>query len=179
MKNFKEAIYIHPNAVIMGNVTLGKNVSVFSGATLRADVHPITVGDYSNIQEGATLHVASHPVTIGKYVTIAHGAVVHASTVKDRCMIGIGAVVLDGSIIGEGSLVGAGAVVKENTIVPPNSLVVGNPAQIKEGRGNPLMITYNALYYYAMAKRFAQGIFSFPLEEIIQEVQALMKEHFQ
>nr|BAL58216.1 ferripyochelin binding protein [uncultured prokaryote] len=172
-----ERFYIHPSSCIMGDVRLGRFVSVFAGATLRADVHPISVGDYSNIQECAVIHVASHPVEIGKYVTIAHNAVIHACTIKDRCMIGINAVVLDGAVIGEGSIVGAGAVVKENTVVPPNSLVVGNPAVIKEGRGNPFMVTYNAMYYYCLAKRFKEGIFSFSLEEVLKEVQELMKEH--
>lgn len=178
MEKYDKAVFIHPSANIMGNVTIGENVGIFAGATLRGDVQPIIVGDFSNIQECSTIHVASHPVNIGKYVTVAHNAVIHACTIGDRCMIGIHATILDGCQIGKGSIVGAGAVVKENTVVPPNSLVVGNPAVIKEGRGNPAMVTYNALYYYALARRFREGKYSFPLDEVIKEVQELMKEHF-
>ncbi len=177
MPDIEKAVYIHDAAHIMGNVTIGENSSVFACAVLRADVNPITVGKFTNIQESVTVHVATSPVKIGDYVTVAHNAVVHACTIEDRVMIGIGAVILDGAVIGAGSIVGAGAVVKENTVVPPNSLVVGSPAVIKEGRGNPVMVTYNALYYYALARRFKQGKTSFSMDEIVQEVQELMKEH--
>ena len=177
MGDIEKAFYIHPSAHIMGDVTIGENSSVFACAVLRADVNPITVGKYTNIQENVTIHVAGSPAKIGDYVTIAHGAVVHACTIEDRVMVGIGAVILDGAVIGSGSIVGAGAVVKENTVVPPGSLVVGNPAVIKEGRGNPVMVTYNALYYWALAKRFKEGRFSFPLQEIVEEVQSMLQDH--
>jgi len=123
--------YIHPSAVIIGDVTLGTDASVWPTAVLRGDNDAIEIGDETNVQDGAVIHVdPGKPVHVGHRVTIGHRAVIHGCTIGDDCLIGIGAIVLNRAVIGAGSVVGAGAVVLENTIIPPNSLVLGVPAKV-------------------------------------------------
>lgn len=126
----KDAAFAAWNAEIAGDVTLGRDSSVWFSATLRADIAPITVGEGTNIQDGATVHVDTGlPCTIGHGVTVGHNAVLHACTVGDDCLIGMGAVVLSGAVIGKESVVGAGALVTEGKVFPPRSLVLGSPAK--------------------------------------------------
>ena len=123
--------YVHESAVVIGNVTLGHDASVWPTAVLRGDVDAIVIGDETNVQDGAVVHVdPGFPVRVGNRVTIGHRAVIHGCTIEDDCLIGIGAIVLNGAVIGTGSMVGAGAVVRENMIVPPGSLVLGVPAKV-------------------------------------------------
>lgn len=123
--------WVHPAATVVGDVTLGADVSVWPGAVLRGDRDAIRVGAETNVQDGAVLHCdPGLPCVIGKRVTIGHRAVVHGAVVEDGALIGIGAVVLNGAVIGEGALVAAGAVVGEGKVIPPHSLVVGVPAKV-------------------------------------------------
>lgn len=124
--------WIAPGAVVKGNVTLGKQVSVWFNAAVRGVGLSITVGDKSNIQDCVVIHGdIGNDVTIGQYVSLGHGCVIHGCTIEDNCIIGMNAVVLDHAHIGAGSIVGAGAVVPAGMVVPPNSLVVGTPAKVK------------------------------------------------
>jgi carbonic anhydrase/acetyltransferase-like protein (isoleucine patch superfamily) len=123
--------FIAPDAWIIGKVTIGPNVSIFFNAVLRGDIQPITVGAGSNIQEHSLLHT-SHgldPVTIGEDCTIGHRAIIHGCSIGDRCLIGMGATVLDNASIGNDCLVGAHALVTKNTIIAPSCLVMGTPAK--------------------------------------------------
>ncbi len=121
--------WVHATAVIIGNVTLEADVSVWPGAVLRGDSDAIRVGAGSNVQDGAVLHCdPGKPCLVGAHVTIGHRAVVHGCTVEDGALIGIGAVVLSGAVVGAGTLVAAGAVVGEGRILPPGMLVAGVPA---------------------------------------------------
>lgn len=123
--------YIHPSAVIIGDVTLGRDASVWPTAVLRGDIDAIVIGDETNVQDGVIVHVdAGYPVRVGHRVTIGHRAVIHGCTIEDDCLIGIGAIVLNGAVIGTGSVIGAGAVVREGMIVPPGSLVLGVPGKV-------------------------------------------------
>lgn len=123
--------YIHPSAVIFGNVTLGRDASVWPTAVLRGDTDAIVIGDETNVQDGVIVHVdPDSPVRVGDRVTIGHRAVIHGCTIGDDCLIGIGAIVLNGAIIGTGSVIGAGAVVPEGMKVPPGSLVLGVPGKV-------------------------------------------------
>lgn len=125
-------VYLAPNAVVVGDVTIGRQSSVWFNATLRGDVAPIRIGERSNVQDGAVLHVdAGTPCLIGNDVTIGHGAIVHGATVGDGVTIGMGAVVLSRSTIGAGAIIAAGAVVLEDAVVPPGALVAGVPARAK------------------------------------------------
>jgi carbonic anhydrase/acetyltransferase-like protein (isoleucine patch superfamily) len=124
--------WVHATAVVIGDVTLADDVSVWPTAVLRGDRDAIRVGAKSNVQDGAVLHCdPGKPCVIGERVTIGHRAVVHGCTVEDGALIGIGAIVLNGASVGAGSLVAAGAVVGEGMQIPPGSLVLGVPAKVK------------------------------------------------
>jgi len=123
--------FIHPAAIVTGNVTLGKRVSVWPTAVLRGDSDSITIGDDSNVQDGTIVHVDDGiPTRIGKRVAIGHRAIVHGATIEDDCLIAMGAILLNGVYVGTGSIVGAGAVVREGMRIPPNSLVLGVPGKV-------------------------------------------------
>jgi carbonic anhydrase/acetyltransferase-like protein (isoleucine patch superfamily) len=123
--------FIHPLAVVLGDVTLGAHVSVWPTAVIRGDSSAIKIGDDSNVQDGTVVHVDHGvPTTIGKRVAIGHRAIVHGSTIEDDCLIGMGAILLNGVHVGSGSIVGAGAVCPEGMRIPPNSLVLGVPGRV-------------------------------------------------
>lgn len=126
-----EAAYIAPSAVISGRVRLGKDASVWHGAVLRGDMAPILVGSRTNIQDGAILHVAhDRPCILGDDVTVGHGAIVHACTVGKACLIGMGAIVLNGTTIGDECIVAAGTLIPGGKNIPPRSLVMGSPGKV-------------------------------------------------
>lgn len=121
-----DKVYIAPNATVVGDVVLGTDVNIWYGAVLRGDSGRITVGEGTNIQENCVLH---DETTVGAYCTIGHGAIVHGCTVGDGCLIGMGAIVLNGAVLGDGCLVGAGAVVTGKTRAEAGSVLLGNPAK--------------------------------------------------
>jgi len=123
--------WVHPAATVLGDVTLGADVSVWPGAVIRGDRDAISIGAETNVQDGAVLHCdPGLPLRIGARVTIGHRAVVHGCTIEDGALIGIGAIVLNGAMVGAGALIAAGAVVGERQVIPPDSLVVGVPAKV-------------------------------------------------
>lgn len=127
-----ETAFVALGAVVVGQVRLLAESSVWYNAVLRAEAEPITLGERSNLQDGVVCHVdAGYPVTIGTGVSVGHRAVLHGCTVEDDCLIGMGATILNGAVIGAGSLVAAGAVVLEGTVVPPGSLVAGVPGKVR------------------------------------------------
>jgi carbonic anhydrase/acetyltransferase-like protein (isoleucine patch superfamily) len=117
---------VDETAVVVGDVTVGPEASVWPNVTLRGDNGAIRVAEGANVQDNAVCHEAT---TIGPYATVGHAATVHSAEVRERAMVGMGAVVLDGAVVGERALVGAGAVVTEGTEVPPSTLVAGTPAE--------------------------------------------------
>jgi len=124
-----QATFVAANATIVGQVQVRSGVSIWYQAVLRGDVEAIVVGEYTNVQDGAILHGdPGKPTILDEYVTIGHRAVVHSAHVERGCLIGIGAIVLDGVRVGAGSIIGAGAVVTKD--VPPRSLVVGIPGKV-------------------------------------------------
>jgi carbonic anhydrase/acetyltransferase-like protein (isoleucine patch superfamily) len=124
-------VFIAETARVIGNVTLGDEVSIWYGAVLRGDGDSITIGDQSNVQDNATIHVdPGYPVKTGKACIIGHGAVVHGATLEDHVLIGIHATVLNGAYIGEFSIIAAGALVPEGARIPPFSLVMGVPGKV-------------------------------------------------
>lgn len=119
------------NAVITGDVTLARDVGIWFGCVIRGDDAPLSIGERTNVQDLTMIHADTGvPNSIGSEVTIGHRCVLHGARVEDRCLIGMGAILLGGSVIGRESLVAAGAVVRENFVVPPRSLVAGVPAKI-------------------------------------------------
>ncbi len=126
-----EGCYIAPSADVIGKVTLGEGVSVWFHATLRADVNTIHIGGQSNLQDNVVAHVdKDSPLKVGERCTVGHGAIIHACTIGNDCLIGMGAIVLNGAVIGEESIVAAGALVSQNKVYPPRSLLVGTPAKL-------------------------------------------------
>ncbi len=132
-----ENVYIDESAVVIGDVIVGDDVSVWPTTVIRGDVESIRIGDGSNVQDGAVLHVShagdystqGHPLHIGKGVTIGHRAVVHACTVGDYCLIGIGAIILDDAILEDYVMLGAGALVPPGKKLESGYLYVGVPAR--------------------------------------------------
>lgn len=122
------AAFVAGNATVLGQVEVGQGVSIWYGAVLRGDVERICLGAYTNIQDGAILHGhPEEPTILEDYVTVGHRAVIHSAYIERGCLIGIGAVILNGVRVGAGSIIGAGAVVSKS--VPPLTLCVGIPAK--------------------------------------------------
>jgi carbonic anhydrase/acetyltransferase-like protein (isoleucine patch superfamily) len=123
--------YVHPRAVVLGDVRLADLTSVWPSAVLRGDINFIAIGEGSNIQDGAIVHLSeAYPTVIGKYVTVGNSAVIHACTIEDECLIGMHSTILDGAVIGRQSIIGAGALVPQGMIVPPGSMVLGVPGKV-------------------------------------------------
>ena len=124
-------IYIADSADVIGDVTIGENVSIWYQSVVRGDVAPVYIGANTNIQDGSILHEATDiPVVIGEGVTIGHGAIVHACTVGDNTLIGMGAIILDGAKIGKNCIIGADALVTKGTVVPDGMMAFGSPAKV-------------------------------------------------
>jgi gamma-carbonic anhydrase len=124
--------FIAPSADVIGDVTLGKNASIWYNVSIRGDVNWIRIGEASNIQDNAVVHVThgTAPTSIGAFVTVGHGAIVHGCTIEDNVLVGMGAIILDHAVIGRDSIVGAGALVAGRKKFPPRSLIVGSPARL-------------------------------------------------
>lgn len=156
-----ETAWIAESAAVIGNVILGRNVSIWFGCTLRGDNEPITVGDDSNIQENAVLHTdPGFPLTIGKGCTIGHKALLHGCTLSDNVLVGMSATILNGAVIGRNCLVGAGALVTEGKHFPENSLVLGVPAKVVRTLTDQEIASLkrSAEDYIANAHRFAADL---------------------
>ncbi len=126
-----ESVYVAEGAIVIGQVTLGKNSTVWSQAVLRGDNEPIQIGAGCNVQEGAVLHTdPGFPLTVEDHVTIAHQVMLHGCTIGEGSLIGIQAVILNGAVIGRQCLVGAGALITPGKTFPDNSLILGSPAKV-------------------------------------------------
>jgi carbonic anhydrase/acetyltransferase-like protein (isoleucine patch superfamily) len=125
--------FIDDSAQVIGDVEIGEESSVWMCVVIRGDVNWIRIGKRSNVQDGTVVHVMTktHPTTIGDNVTIGHGAIVHGCTIEDQCLIGMGAVLLNGAHVGTGSIVAAGTLLVEGAKIPPRSLVMGSPGKVK------------------------------------------------
>lgn len=122
--------YVHPTAVVIGDVVLGERASVWPGAVLRGDLKKIIVGEMSNIQDGTVVHTSDFKVEIGDYVSIGHGVVLHSCDIGSGTLIGSGAVILDAAKVGQDCVIGAGTVIPRGKVIPPRSVVIGNPYKI-------------------------------------------------
>lgn len=150
-----ENCWFAPNATIVGDVTMGKDCTVWFNAVVRGDVNSIIMGDRVNIQDGAVIHCTyqKSKTIIGNNVSIAHNAVVHGCKIEDQVLVGMGAIIMDGAVIGTGSIIAAGAIITQNTIVPPNTIYAGNPAKflknVSPELGEVFMRTANNYVMYA------------------------------
>ena len=162
-----ENVYIDESAVIIGDVVIGDDVSIWPACVIRGDVESIRIGDGTNVQDGSVLHVShagdhstqGHPLHIGKGVTIGHHATVHACTVGDYCLIGMGAIILDDAIIEDNVILGAGSLVPSGKTLEGGFLYVGSPAR----RVRPLkdsekeFLEYSYKHYIELKDEYLAG----------------------
>ncbi|WP_447978861.1 gamma carbonic anhydrase family protein [Candidatus Nitrospira bockiana] len=156
-----QTAFVDDTAVIIGDVVIGEESSIWFNSVIRGDVHFIRIGSRTNVQDLCVVHVTheTHPTVIGDDVTIGHRVVLHGCTVKDRVLVGMGAIIMDGAVIGEDSIVGAGALVTEGTIVPPKSVIVGTPAKVKRAatEAELVWLRESAGNYVRYAKQYLAG----------------------
>ena len=122
--------YVHPSAVVIGDVTLGEGSSVWPCAVVRGDIARIQIGKNTNIQDGCVLHTGKFKLMIGDNVAVGHRAVLHSCEIGRGTLIGSGAIVLDAAVVGENCVVAAGTLIPAGKVIPPGSLVMGHPVQI-------------------------------------------------
>lgn len=126
------SVYIAPHTYLAGTITIGADSSIWPMTVIRAEECPVVIGRQTNLQDGCIVHGDfGFEMIVGDRVTVGHGAILHSTVIEDECLIGIGAVLLNGSRIGRGSLVAARALVPEGMVVPPGSLVMGIPGKIR------------------------------------------------
>jgi len=156
-----DSAYIEETAVVIGDVIIGEEASIWFNAVVRGDVHHIRIGNRTNVQDLCVVHVThdTHPTVLGDDVTVGHHVVLHGCTINDRVLIGMGAILMDGVVIEEDCIVGAGALVTEGTVVPPKSLVLGSPAKVKRPVTEQELqwIRESAANYIRYARRYRQG----------------------
>lgn len=156
----RDSNWIAPDAVLIGNVHVGRDVGFWFGAVMRGDNEPIVIGAGTNVQEHCVMHTdPGFPLTIGAGCTIGHRAMLHGCSIGENSLIGMGAIVLNGARIGRNSLVGAGALVTEGKAFPDNSLIVGSPARAVRVLDDKAVerLRDSAAHYIANAKRFVAG----------------------
>lgn len=156
-----ETTFIAPDASVIGDIRIGRDVGIWFGAVLRGDCEPITIGDGSNVQEHVVLHTdPGFPVVIGQGCTVGHRAMLHGCTIGDNTLIGIGAIVLNGARIGNNCLVGAGALVTEGKEFPDGSLIVGAPARAVRSLDPPAVerLRLSSAHYVANAGRYRREL---------------------
>ena len=125
--------YIDPAAVVIGDVVIGEDSSVWPMTVIRGDVHYIRIGRRTNIQDGCVLHVMKdlNPLVLGDEVTVGHAVTLHGCTIESRVLIGMGCIILNGAVIGADSIVAAGTLITERMVIPAGSLVMGSPGRVK------------------------------------------------
>jgi carbonic anhydrase/acetyltransferase-like protein (isoleucine patch superfamily) len=151
--------YLAPGAIVLGDVMIGAESSIWFNAVVRGDTEAIRIGSQTNVQDLCILHAdPGFPCVLGDRVTVGHAAIVHGATVEDDCMIGMRAVVMNGARIGKGSLIAVGAVVTEGTELPPGSVVMGVPGKIRRDvtEADRERMAHAALHYVEQAKRFRE-----------------------
>jgi carbonic anhydrase/acetyltransferase-like protein (isoleucine patch superfamily) len=150
-----ETAYVHPDAVVIGDVRLGPEASVWPGAVLRGDSAAITIGARTSVQDGSVLHVTPiHPTTVGEECVIGHLVHLEGCTIEDGSLVGSGAVVLHNAIVRSGGLVGAGAVVAGGVEVPSGAMALGVPAKIRPDSVDPASIRVGMLSYVERGRHY-------------------------
>lgn len=153
--------FVAPDATVIGNVKVARDVSIWFGVAIRGDNEKISIGTGSNVQEHTIMHTdPGFALTIGENCTIGHRAMLHGCTIGDNSLIGMGATILNGAKIGKNCLVGAGALVTEGKEFPDNSLIIGQPAKVARtlDEASAMRLSMSAAHYVANGKRFAIGL---------------------
>jgi carbonic anhydrase/acetyltransferase-like protein (isoleucine patch superfamily) len=156
--------WVHPRATVIGEVSLGRELSVWPGAVIRGDVNAIAIGEASNIQDNSVLHVshktpanpAGGPLVIGARVTVGHTVILHACTIEDECLIGMGSIILDRAVIQKHVLLGAGSLVPEGKVLESGHLYLGRPAKLVRRLTDEEIayFSYSAQHYVALARSY-------------------------
>ena len=153
--------WIAPGAVVVGDVEIGEDSSIWFQTVVCGDVNRIRIGARTNVQDHSMVHVTggTHPAIVGDDVTVGHRVVLHGCTVKDRCLVGIGAIVLDGAVVESEAMVGAGALVPPGMVVPSGKLVLGAPARVKRDLTPEELAFFrtSAARYAGYAARYREG----------------------
>ncbi len=162
-----EGLYLHPSAQVIGDVTLGRDCSVWCNTVLRGDVNRITIGDCSNVQDFAMGHVShknaakpdGSPLIIGNYVTIGHSALLHGCTIGDECLIGMGCIIMDDVVIQDRVMVGAGSLVSPGKVLESGYLYVGRPAiRVRALSAEEIAyLKYSAEHYVRVKNNYLAG----------------------
>ena len=149
-------VFVHPDAVVIGNVTLAKGVSIWPNAVLRGDYGTISVGEMSNIQDGSIIHcTATEPTTFGKHCIVGHGVHVEGATIGDGVLVSSGSIVLNSSVIDDGAVVAAGCVVPPRFHLPARRMAMGMPAKIRpDFEVDPQMMAGNTEKYFENGQRY-------------------------
>lgn len=160
--------YIDDSAVVIGDVTLGNNVSIWPTTVVRGDVESITIGDDTNIQDGSVLHVThygkftdrGYPLVIGKGVTVGHRAIIHACTIGDYCLIGMGAIIMDDAVLEDYVMLGAGALVPSGKTLESGHLYVGSPAKLVRSLKDSEreFLVYSSRHYVELKNKYLAGL---------------------
>jgi len=157
-----ETAFVAETAIVIGDVEIGEESSVWFGSILRGDVNYIRIGARTNIQDGSIIHVSTktHPTVFEDEITLGHRVTLHGCYIETNCLIGIGAIVLDGARIGRDSLIAAGSLITPNTQIPPRSLVMGSPARIKRELNNDEIYNLSRFWqnYTELSKIYKQKL---------------------
>lgn len=157
MENINRSVFVANGAKIVGNVTIGKDSSVWFNAVIRGDSSTICIGEKSNVQDNAVIHTSrGSKVVIGDNVTIGHGAIVHGCTIGNNVLVGMGSIILDGTVVEDNCIIGAGTLIPSNKRIPSYSLVYGNPFKIVRQITKEELehIIWNAHDYVEEAKQY-------------------------
>jgi carbonic anhydrase/acetyltransferase-like protein (isoleucine patch superfamily) len=150
--------WVHESAVVIGQVEIGDECSIWPNANLRADEGSIQIGAKSNIQDGTTVHMTGglSVTRVGERVTVGHNCILHGCVIEDDVLIGMGTIVMDNAVVGTGSYIGAGTLITAGKVIPPNSLVFGNPMQIKRATSEKevLWIQYAWEHYVKNSRKY-------------------------
>lgn len=153
--NIDPSAFVFDGAILIGQVTLKANVSIWPGVIIRADNDTITIDENSNIQEGSVLHIdAGTPLYVGKNVTVGHKVMLHGCTIGDGSLIGMSATILNNAVIGKNCLIGAGALIPEGKVIPDNSVVVGVAKILREATAEDLARSHQGTKHYVEQGQF-------------------------
>jgi carbonic anhydrase/acetyltransferase-like protein (isoleucine patch superfamily) len=155
-----ETAFVTDDAIVIGDVVIGSEASIWFGSIVRGDVNYIRIGDRTNIQDACVIHVSSkdHPTILEHEITVGHRVTLHGCYIESGCLIGIGSIILDGARIGKNSLVAAGSLVTPGTVIPPESLVMGAPAKVKRSLTAEEIANLDRSWrnYVELSKRYAR-----------------------
>ena len=154
-----ETAWIHESALLFGNISVGRESSIWPHAVMRAEMFHIKIGERSNIQDFVMVHVgATTPTIIGDDCSITHHATLHGCKLGDKCLIGINSTIMDGAVIGNNCIVAGHSIVTEGSSFPDNSIIAGSPAKLLKSRNSGVANKMNAAFYVLNAKNYRHGI---------------------